>query len=247
MFRKINLAVSSKKICLILLIMLAIASLSAEVIWSDNFEGVSQWTLNGEFEIGQPQGLGGNYGNPDPEAAFIGNNVLGNDLSGNGDYGANIPDRGEAAISPVIDCSNYIFVELSFMRWLNVEQPSYDQAHIDLSVDGGASWQEIWTNEVGIEDDSWREIRLDISQYANDASAMQLRFSIGPTDGSWFYSGWNIDNLQITGLYAVFAEVSGNITHATTGEPLTEVEVFGNVFGTTTDADGNYQLSGLVG
>lgn len=242
------LVFSGSKIYLMIFLLISlVGSLAAEVIWSDNFEGINQWTLNGEFEIGQPQGAGGNYGNPDPESAVIGDNVLGNDLSGNGDYGANIPDRGEYAISPIIDCSNYIFIELSFMRWLNVEQPTYDQAHIDVSVDGGNNWEEVWSNESGIEDDSWREIRLDISQFADDASQMQLRFSIGPTDGSWFYSGWNIDNVQISGIYALFAEVSGNITHAVTGAPMADVEVFGNVFGTTTDSEGNYQLDVLVG
>lgn len=236
-----------KKIIIILTFVLAVNFLLADLIWNDDFEEISGWMLSGEFEIGAPQGLGGEYGNADPEAAFQGNNVLGVDLSGDGDYGASIPDRGISAISPAIDCSDFMWVNLSFMRWLNVEQPAYDHAYIDISNDNGVTWTEIWTNTEGIEDSDWSEMNLDISSFADGVGEIKLRFSIGPTDGSWFYSGWNIDCLEITGQYAVFANISGTVTDVNTGESIEGALVMDNYFSTVTDSDGNYSLDVLIG
>ena len=236
-----------KKILLTLSLVLIISSIFAEVIWSDDFETATGWNLTGEFEIGAPQGLGGQYGNADPAVAFQGTNVLGNDLSGDGDYGASIADHGETAISPAIDCSSSINTQLSFMKWLNVETSEYDHAYLDLSVDNGANWIELWTNNGGVEDAEWNSTTFDIAALADGASQVKIRFSIGVTDGSWFYSGWNVDNLVVSGDVAELAHVSGTITQVGTEELLAGVEVMGNIFSTTTDADGNYDFDVVTG
>ncbi|WP_462280919.1 S8 family serine peptidase [Salinivirga cyanobacteriivorans] len=197
-------------------------------IFYDGFETDKGWTFNDEWERGAPQAEGGvNYGNPDPGVAFSGSNILGLDLSGYGsnpgDYEPSLADREAYAYSPVINCSNYTNVGFEFQRWLNIESPTYDHAYIDISTDGGSTWTEIWTNTAGIEDATWNEITLDISSYADGASSVQIRFSIGETDSGWQYSGWNIDEFYITGVPVYSANFT--VTDNNDGHPITGANI----------------------
>jgi len=236
-----------KKIVLTINILLLAGFLLAEVIFFDGFETEQGWSLSEEFEIGAPQGLGGEHGNADPAEAFEGVNVLGSDLSGNGDYGPNLDDRELYAISPNINCAAFVNVELTFMRWLNVEQSLYDHAYIDISTNNGNTWVELWTNDGTITDSDWSEMSFDISAYADANSTVKIRFSIGTTDNSWFYSGWNVDNFELTGDLISLAEIGGLITDSETGEPIGGAYITEGVFDTYSDSEGIYELSVLSG
>ena len=176
-------------------------SLPITELFYDGFETDKSWTLAGEFERAIPTGLGGEHGNADPASAHAGSYVLGTDLTGlgsyPGDYENSLADRELYAISPTIDCSNASNVTLDFTRFLNVESPSYDHAYID--VYDGSNWVEIWTNSAAVNDSQWSTIHFDISEYADGNSNLQIRFSIGPTDSSWQFSGWNIDEFLVQG------------------------------------------------
>ena len=165
-------------------------------IFYDGFESNLGWNLTGEFERGAPNGLGGEHGNADPGSAYSGSNVLGVDLSGQGtyqgDYENNLGDRAYQAISPTINCTGFSNVSMSFQRWLGVESPSYDHAYIDISNDNGNNWTQIWTNTAAVTESSWGLQTLDISSYADNQSQVKIMFSIGSSDGSWQYCGWNI-------------------------------------------------------
>ncbi len=186
-------------------------------IFSDSFESASGWTLSGEFEIGNPGGLGGSaHGNPDPNSAYSGTGVLGVDLTGlganNGDYEPSLGIRAYQAVSPTINCSGFTNVSMNFQRYLNVEQNSYDHAYIDISNDNGSSWTNIWANGSStITDASWSLQTINISAYADNQAQVKIRFCIGATDGSWQYSGWNIDDFQLTG-NGSFPAVFNNLT-----------------------------------
>ncbi|MCD4820412.1 MAG: hypothetical protein K8S23_17165 [Candidatus Cloacimonetes bacterium] len=175
----------------------------ASAIFKDNFESDTGWTLSGEFQRGNPGGLGGSsHGNHDPSSAFSGTKVLGTDLTGlgstNGDYEATIGDRAYQAISPAFDCTNYSNVSLEFQRWLNVERNLYDHAYID--VYNGSSWNNVWQNSsITIEENSWTLQTIDISAYADGNNNVKIRFCLGSTDTGWEYSGWNIDDIVISG------------------------------------------------
>ena len=169
-------------------------------IWEDDFETDKGWILSGEFERDTPQGLGGDYGNIDPTTAYEGSKVLGVDLTGlganPGDYEPSLTDREYIAESPTIDCSGYFTIRLSFQQWLNVEQPSYDHAYIDYF--NGSSWEEIYSNNGGVEDNSWNLRNIFLPTSADNNPNVKIRFTMGETDGSWQYSGWNIDNFVIS-------------------------------------------------
>jgi len=168
-------------------------------IWSDDFETDKGWTLTGEFERGTPSGGSGDHGNDNPTSAYGGSNALGTDLDGG--YPDDLPDRGYLATSPIIDCSGYVNVQMNFQRWLNVEQPSYDHAYIEVSTNG-STWDVVWENTGGIEESSWSSQSIDLSAYADDNGTVQVRFALGATDFMWNYSGWNIDDVEIVGTVA---------------------------------------------
>ena len=97
-----------------------------------------------------------------------------------------------------IDCTDLAAVSVKFQRYLNVEQPSYDHAYLRVSTDG-VNFDAIWTNGGEVADSGWAEMEYDLSAYADGAS-VYLRWSMGTTDGSWLYSGWNIDDVEFWGL-----------------------------------------------
>ncbi len=168
----------------------------------DNFESDLGWILTGEFERDIPQGLGGEHGYSDPASAYSGSYVLGSDLTGlgsnPGDYEANIADRAYTATSPVINCSAESNVHLTFVRWLNVEQSLYDHVYID--VWDGSNWVQKYTNpNSSITDAGWQLVDIDVSAEADGNPSFKVRFSVGATDNSWFYSGWNIDDVKVDG------------------------------------------------
>ncbi|MGD9976699.1 MAG: hypothetical protein AB7S54_02070, partial [Bacteroidales bacterium] len=204
---------------LVLLLTISVNLFGQTVIWSDDFETDKGWTLGGEFERGTPQGLGGAYGNSDPSSAYQGSYVLGTDLTGigtyDGDYEVNLTDRQYYAISPVINCSSYSGVILQVQRWLNVESSTYDHAYIDISTNSGSTWNNVWANTATtITDNAWSSVAIDISAYADNSSTVQIRFAIGITDGSWQYSGWNIDDLRVIG----FTPLAGDYRSRQTGD-----------------------------
>jgi len=161
------------------------------------------WSCDGLWAWGPPTGGGGQYGGPDPTGGHTGSNVYGYNL--NGDY-PNGMAEGMHLTSDAIDCSGLGGVSLRFWRWLGVEQPTYDHAYVYVSNDG-ANWVKVWENTVGIEDDSWTQMELDISAVADGQETVYLRWTMGTTDGGWTYCGWNIDDIEIWGLERVLSGV----------------------------------------
>jgi hypothetical protein len=156
------------------------------------------WATQGLWAWGQPTGGGGAYGNPDPTSGYTGPNVYGYNLDG--DYENSLPERH--LTTTTLDCSSLVNVTLKFYRWLNVEAPSYDHATISVSNDGStwAIWTPVWFNTSRITDAAWSLQEYDISAVADGQSTVYLRWTMGTTDNSWQFSGWNIDDVEIWGI-----------------------------------------------
>ena len=164
-------------------------------IFTDSFETNTGWTLIGKFGIGAPQGLGGtHFGNPDPSSAYFGNNVLGTVLSAPGDYDLGLSEDAYQAISPPINCKYFKNVHLQFMRWLNIDFS--DHVSIKINVNGVDTT--IFTNYVDYTDNQWQQVNYDLSNIADRHDSIRIKFTLGPTP-VWQASGWNIDNLIVTG------------------------------------------------
>jgi len=154
------------------------------------------WTTEGLWAWGQPTGGGGQYGSPDPTGGYTGSNVYGYNLSG--DYENYLSETH--LTTPAIDCSDRDGVQLSFRRWLGVEQPSYDHAYLRISTDG-SSWTTIWQNTSEVDDGGWVLEEYDLSSVADDQATVYLRWTMGSTDSSWQYCGWNIDDVVLSAFH----------------------------------------------
>jgi hypothetical protein len=168
------------------------------VIFEETFENYTDWSREGLWATGIPQGMGGQeqqYPVPDPTEGCSGASVLGYNLSG--DYENNLPARH--AISPVIDCSGMTRTRLRFCRWLGVEQPGYDKASVSISTNGN-DWTTLWQNPAIIADLEWMDVEYDISEFADNEPTVYLRWTMGPTDGGLRFCGWNIDDVRLVSL-----------------------------------------------
>jgi hypothetical protein len=153
------------------------------------------WTTEGDWAFGVPAGAGGQYGNTDPSAGFDGPNVYGYNLAG--DYANSLPERH--LTSGALNCTDLTAVTLKFRRWLNVERPAYDHAYLRVSSDG-VNWVTVWENAAEVTDSGWTAVEYDLSALADGQATVYLRWTMGTTDGSWQYSGWNLDNVEIWAL-----------------------------------------------
>ncbi|MDD5724470.1 MAG: C1 family peptidase [Syntrophales bacterium] len=160
--------------------------------YSWNMDSDPGWTTEGQWAWGQPTGGGGEHGSPDPTGDYTGSTVYGYNLSG--DYEANLPERH--LTTGAINCTGRSRVTLKFRRWLGVEHPSYDHAYVRVSNDG-STWTTVWQNSSTVADSSWSLQQFDISGVADGHSAVYLRWTMGTTDDSWQYCGWNIDDVEI--------------------------------------------------
>jgi hypothetical protein len=126
-----------------------------------------------------------------------------------GDYTLNMPQY--KLTTTAIDCSGLADVTLRFQRWLGVEQPAYDHASIEVSNDH-LSWTPIWSNTAQVADTAWSQQEFDISGVADDQATVYIRWTMGTTDGSWIFCGWNIDDVQLIAA-APFPQILGDLDY----------------------------------
>jgi len=155
------------------------------------------WSTEGDWEYGVPLGQGGEYGNPDPTSGRTGTNVYAFNLEG--DYWNEMPEYH--LTSNAIDCSSLYQVNMSFWRYLGVQQRGFDNASVSVSCDS-LIWTSIWVNSsiTPVTDSVWVLEEYDISNIADGQPEVFIRWSIGPTNMGWTYCGWNLDDITISGL-----------------------------------------------
>ncbi len=156
------------------------------------------WSLEGEWNFGQPAGLGGTaYGSPDPTAGATGTNVFGVNL--NGDYSVAIGGPYYLTAGP-FDFSGYTGMRLQFQRWLNTDFQPYVYATIDVSSDG-TNWAPVWDNgTTEIADGAWTAVSYDLSASADNGTNVYVRWGYQVASLFAFpYSGWNIDDIEFVG------------------------------------------------
>jgi hypothetical protein len=175
-------------------------------VFFDGFETNKGWTFTGEFEVDTPLTIpygGSHVGNPDPNEAFDGSVIIGTDITGlgadSGDYEKNITNRAYLATSPVFNCFYFKDVKLEYMRWLNVDVN--DSAIIDVSTDSGVTWQKTWVNTNFHREKDWNANVVDLTNIADRKKNVKVRYALGPSNETWQFSGWNVDNVTITGNY----------------------------------------------
>ena len=163
-------------------------------IYKQDFEGNHGWTLQGDWQVAAPQGLGSPY--PDPTAAEHGVKELGVDLTG---LGANPGDYepGAAihyATSPAINTPPLPNAILKFRMWLNTDPDAV--ATVDVFND---TWVNVFTTAgEGWQDGSWEEVELGIGDNADGNDGFRIRFGqTGGTAATGAQSGWNVDRIEL--------------------------------------------------
>ena len=161
--------------------------------YRESFEADNgDWTMEGEWEIGAPQGLGGSSGPADPTEAYHKFGVLGHDLTGQGslpgDYEAGID---ESATSPLQNAASWTNTELLVRRQLHVHQG--DTASMVLLFNGIGQTLFFNRNQTYSEGDYVLE-RYPVSVFADGALGVGVRFG-QTSDGSTQYSGWTVDDV----------------------------------------------------
>ena len=151
------------------------------------------WSRQGQWAFGRPLGTGSF--NHDPTSGHTGTNVLGYNLGG--DYPNSMAMY--YLTTPALDCSGYEQVGLRFRRWLGVEAASFDHASVQVSTNG-STWVTVW-NHTGsaIADTSWQLVNYPLAGLADGQPTVFIRWSMGPTDSSVTYPGWNLDDIELTG------------------------------------------------
>lgn len=178
--------------CLGFLMMAAsVSAASREVLFRFDMDTDPGWQTSGQWAWGQPQGVGG-----DPASGYTGSKVYGYQLAGK--YPDNLPEH--SLVAGPFDFRNHAQVRLGFQRWLGVESSLFDQASVGVSRDG-VRWTTVWTNSIsGILDTEWQLQNLDLSAVADRQPTVYVRWTLGPTDASLSYYGWNLDDVEFSGV-----------------------------------------------
>lgn len=166
---------------------------TSELVAGDDEEGANDW------QRGVPQGKAG-----DPDFAWSGRRVWGNDLGSNnynGEYQAEKHNRlSSVAITLPTDSDTFY---LQFRRWLTVEDGYYDKARV--LVDGEVAWENHKTKrDIGDEhhlDDQWALHSLPVADLDGDG-AVVISWEI-ESDQGLHMGGWNIDDVCVYALKTV--------------------------------------------
>jgi hypothetical protein len=181
--------------------MLALGEAILEIseFYSEDLSASPGWSATGEWAFGQPTGEGAEFfGKPDPTSGATGANVYGINL--NGDFTTAVGGPSYLTTT-AIDTTGYTNVILGFQRWLNIDWYFFSNATIDVSNDG-TTWTTVYTNPLGETiDNAWQDVWYDISSVADNQATVYIRWSHEIVDSlSYPYSGWNIDDITLSGI-----------------------------------------------
>ena len=163
-----------------------------DCLFEDNFEnGIGNWTTvnnNGTciWEIFEP---------PYPSSYALPPSSSGGVLAVDADNcGSSTTIHSTTTINQVFDFSPYNWVWIEFNNDWKVINAT-DEAHIEVSTDGGINWIDIW-NQFGEDIRSTNEI-IDVSVLCASKTNVKFRFSSIQPGWDWW---WVIDNIKICGI-----------------------------------------------
>ncbi|MCA9552248.1 MAG: DUF4215 domain-containing protein [Myxococcales bacterium] len=171
-----------------------------ELLAGQDREGADDWTW------GPPLAA---PSSGDPQAAYSGTNVIGNDLGGGNYNGLYQSDKQNVMRAPAVDTQRYPVVRLQYRRWLNVEDGDFDKALI------GSNNSVVWSNRASggqgdthHTDKEWRFHDVDLTNTVQDGK-VAVTFHIQSDQGLEF-GGWTIDDFCIVGFLPPGQNICGN-------------------------------------
>ncbi len=172
-----------------------------QIIFETTFDAPVDWIAEGQWQFGEPVGGGGTeHGHPDPVAGYTGANVYGVNLEGN--YAAAVDGPHYLTAGP-FDCRGYRDVQLQFARWLNMDEVGFVSATVEISTDG-ITWAIVWEHqgaEAVLADEAWQVVTYGLGRPADRQERVYLRWGYEiKVEQAWPMSGWNIDDVMLTGV-----------------------------------------------
>lgn len=154
----------------------------ATSLFNEDFErDVSEWTLEGSWEIGAPTS--------GPDTAYRSVNAAGTVLDG--DHPNEADDRLVSPAFSLPTLSEGEEIVLSFFEWYALES-GFDQGSVQISTDGGTEWTTLESRDGAT--GTWRPEQVVLSDYAGEE--VQLGFHLSSDEDST-NAGWYIDNLLV--------------------------------------------------
>ncbi|MGB3976448.1 MAG: C25 family cysteine peptidase [bacterium] len=161
-----------------------------KVIMEQNMDTDPEWIYENLWEWGPASGILGN-----PPSGYTGTHIVGYNLDGY--YQNDLPET--YLTTTPFDCSDVDEVIFSYWRWLNLESWFFDHASVEISNDGGSTWNLLWRHIGGsLYETRWSYHEFDITDWAAGYSDVRLRWCMGPTDYMAAFSGWNIDDVLVS-------------------------------------------------
>ncbi len=157
------------------------------------------------WQIGDPGHLDGTTGN----YAYLDSDSYGSGNSQNSDL-----------VTPLLDLSNYIDIEISFTHYYRDYQS--ESASLSYSIDGGETWNQVedWGGNTTDNPATYSQV---IDEVAGE-QAVQFKWNY---TGTWGYY-WNVDNIEVTGAPAgIYADFTVNPTIVDIGETVTFTDASG--------------------
>lgn len=150
-----------------------------------------------DWHWGAPAGV---QGSGDPNRAFSGSRVIGNDLGGerngqnyNGSYQGDVTNIMK---SPTISTQGHKNIRLQYRRWLTVEDGFFDRGTI--LANGKEAWHNLDTGNDGDThhtDKEWRFHDVDLSSFVEN-NAVEVGFQLD-SDRGLNMGGWTIDDFCV--------------------------------------------------
>ncbi|MCE9619658.1 MAG: proprotein convertase P-domain-containing protein [Planctomycetes bacterium] len=214
------------------------------VVYSEPMDSNPGWTTEGLWAWGTPAGAAVSSGSPDPTSGFTGTKVYGYNNVGSGLYENSLVERN--LTTPAFDCTGLSGVKVAFQRRLNVESSTYDHAAFKVSTNG-TTWTTVFQNgTASMSESAWTKVSYSVAAIADNQPTVYFRWTMGTTDTSVQYSGWNIDDFELTAIVAAPAcpsdlDGDGVVDGADVGLMLLD---FGPCPGCAADLDGDGMVDG---
>ncbi len=178
-------------------------ALPAFVAFFDSFKELNSagWDLGPEWEIGAAKASVDGFVCCDPGVDFSGDgNIAGVVLGGNAAVVEPMPQHPfQYLTSPPVDTSNVPGpLYLTYYRWLLSDYPPFMHNTVEVSMDDGASWFVVWSQELQAvtNDGAWTFQAHDITPYKSPTLRFRYGFDIGQS-GVYLAGSWNIDHVKL--------------------------------------------------
>jgi subtilisin family serine protease len=102
--------------------------------------------------------------------------------------------------SPVLDLTGFGTATpvIQWWDWKHIESASYDWARLDVTKDGGVTWNTVWGPVGGVSDTAYSQQTVVLDATYN-VSNFQFRFYF-KSDGSVQYEGWYVDDIGVVSI-----------------------------------------------